>query len=522
MSYSFSNLAISLIEVFETQQNQLNDEKITVNDLLSKFASWYEKFRTAMDYGSEETIPRRAIERMLKRMLFLETNSRSIAKGLVRELIWAGYFPNATVPHSLIERVANSIDLHLKLKDEVTKQKVLSSDKLNEFTLQILSCEIFYILLPNKEKEAVTNFMFRVLSKSIRIEDETDQTKDIQVFLAIRKSFAKDDIAFLKYKLFTQIFGRLSDENFDNVVKNFINGYKEIRFQLSYPKKERILSHIKKVTPAFLILFELLTQEKGNIKLLAKDQEVLRQRVFDICERKYRTIRGKIQRAIIRSFIFILFTKALIAFAVEGAFESIFFGRIQWLSILLNTILPPTIMGVVGVMIRTPSEQNSQFIFTDVQKLLFEEDPVIAHAVSLTIKRKAAASFKDYIFSALWIFTIMLAFGIILFFLDVLHFNILSKSIFIFFIAIISFLSYRIYQTANSYTVFKKQNILTPVFEFFFIPIIRVGRQLTEGFSQINFLLLVIDFIIEAPFKGLMGFFEQWFMFVANKREELE
>ena len=522
MSYSFSNLATSLINVFEIQQNQLNDEKITVNDLLSKIASWYEKFRTAMDYGSEETIPRRAIERMLKRMFFLETNSKSIAKGLVRELIWAGYFPNATVPQSLIEAVANSIDLHIKLKDEVTKQKVLSSDNLNEFILQILSCEIFYILLPNKEKEAVTNFMFRVLSKSIRIEDETDQTKEIQIFLAIRKSFARDDIAFLKYKLFTQIFGRLTEVNFENVVKNFINGQREIKTQLSYPKKERILSHVKKITPAFLILFELLTQEKGNIKLLAKDQEVLRQRVFDICERKYRTIKGKIQRAIIRSFIFILFTKAIIAFAVEGAFESIFLGRIQWFSITLNTILPPIIMAVVGVTIRTPSEQNSQTIFNDVQKLLFVEDPVIVSPLIIKIKAKNAVSFKDYVFSALWIFTILFSFGIILFFLNLLNFNILSKTIFIFFIAIISFLSYRIYQTANSYTVVRKQNIFTPVFEFFFIPIIRVGRQLTESFSQINFILLVIDFIIEAPFKGLIGFFEQWFMFVAAKREELE
>lgn len=522
MSYSFSNLATSLIKVFEIQQNQLGDEKITVSDLLSKIASWYEKFRTAMDYGSEETIPRRAIERMLKRMLFLETNSKSIAKGLVRELIWAGYFPNATIPHSLIEAVANSIDLHLKLKEEVAKQKALSSDKLNEFILQILSCEIFYILLPNKEKEAVTNFMFRVLSKSVRIENETDQTKEIQVFLAIRKSFARDDIAFLKYKLFTQIFGRLSDVNFENVLKNFINGYREIKTQLTYPKKERILSHVKKVTPPFLILFELLSQEKGNIKLLAKDQEALRQRVFDICERKYRTIKGKIQRAIIRSFVFILFTKAIIAFAVEGAFESIFLGRIQWLSIALNTALPPAIMAVVGLTIRTPSQQNSQTIFNDVQKLLFQEDPIITNPLIIKVKTKNAASFKDYVFSALWIFTILLTFGIILFFLNLLHFNILSKIIFLFFIAIISFLSYRIYQTANSYTVVKKQNILTPVFEFFFIPIIRVGRQLTEGFSQINFILLVIDFIIEAPFKGLIGFFEQWFMFVAAKREELE
>jgi hypothetical protein len=52
--------------------------------------------------------------------------------------------------------------------------------------------------------------------------------------------------------------------------------------------------------------------------------------------------------------------------------------------------------------------------------------------------------------------------------------------------------------------------------------VIRVGRRFTEGISQINFILMIIDFIIEAPFKGLVGFFEQWFSFLATKREELE
>ncbi len=522
MSNSFSNLAFALINVFESKDQTLNDEKVTVNPLVSRVASFYEKFRTAMDYGSEETIPRRAIERILKRMFFLEKKPKQIAQDLVRELIWAGYFPNATVSQSLTDRVASTLDLHIKLKEEISHKKIISSDELNEFILQILSCEIFHILLYNKQKEAVANFMFRVLKDQVKIEDETDQTKDIQVFLAIRKSFARDDLAFLRYKLFTQIFGRLNDMTFESTVSNFVEGFKEIKFQLTYPKKERILTYIKRVTPAFLILYELLWEEKGHIKLLAQDQEALREKVFEICDRKYRTIKGKIQRAIVRSFIFILFTKAIIAFAVEGAFESIFLGRIQWLSIFLNTIMPPTIMAAVGAMIRTPNEQNSQLIFSDVQKLLFVENPVIANAITITMKTNQRPSLKDYAFSIFWIFTIVLAFGIILFFLSRLNFNILSQAIFLFFIAIISFLSYRIYQTANSFTVVKKQNIFTPILEFFFVPIIRVGRELTEGFSQINFILLVIDFIIEAPFKGIIGFFEQWFMFVSAKREELE
>ena len=107
-------------------------------------------------------------------------------------------------------------------------------------------------------------------------------------------------------------------------------------------------------------------------------------------------------------------------------------------------------------------------------------------------------------------------------YLDRLHFNFLSQGIFLFFLAIISFLTYRIYQTANSYSVIFKQNLFTPISDFFFVPIIRVGRRLTEGITQINFILIVIDFIIEAPFKGLVGFFEQWFSYLAAKKEELE
>ena len=519
---SLSSLALRLINVFESKENQLSDEKITVNELLSKVASFYEKFRTAMDYGSEETIPRRAIERMLKRMLFLEGNSKNLADDLVRELIWAGYFPNATVPHTLIKTISDSIDMHLELRKKISEKKILGNDEANEFIIHILSSEILFILIPNKEKEAVANFMFRILAPSVTIEEESEQTKDIQVFLAVRKSFSRDDLAFLKYKLFTQIFGRLKSDNIENIDSNFELGYKEIKYQLSYPKKEKIVSHIKKSTPPFLILYEILSKEKGNIKTLVKDENIFKLKVFETCERKYKSIKRKVRTAIVRSFIFILTTKAIIAFAIEGVFESIFLGKIQWGAIAVNTVLPPMIMAGAGLMIRTPNQQNSQAIYEDIQKLMFDENPLVAKKLVLNAKTKNIRTLKDYIFSLLWFFTIFLIFGLIWVILDRLSFNILSKSIFLFFVAIISFLSYRIYQTAHSFTLIKKQNILSPLFDFFYVPILRVGRRFTEGFAQINFILLVIDFIIEAPLKGLIGFFEQWFLFVAAKREELE
>lgn len=518
----FSPLANALINAFEDKKTLETEKTISVNILVTKVASWYEKLRTSMDYGNEETILRRAIERILKRRLFLDKESKSLAEYLIRELIWAGYFKDDTVFESVIKKVSDSINLHLELKERIAKLKLTPGVDIYEFIVQLLSCEIHTILSPNKPKEAMSNFMFQILKNSIEILDDSKQTKDVQVFIAVRKSFAKDDIAFLRYKMFVQIFGRLREDTFEKTLENFSEGFNEINYQLSYPRKDRIFNFVKKTTPPFLILYELLKQEKGNIKKLVENGEEFKSEIYSICNKKYNGISNKVRTAIIRSFVFILVTKAILALSLEGTFERLFYGKVQWSAIALNTIVPPLLMVLAGLGIKTPNNDNSYAIYLDIHKLLFQENQKITENMSLKLKATSARTIKDQVFSILWLLSIILVFGIIGGILSSLHFNLLSQAVFIFFIAIISFLSYRIYQTANTYTVINKKNILTPIIDFFFVPVIRVGRRLTEGITQINFILIIIDFIIEAPFKGLVGFFEQWFSFLAAKREELE
>lgn len=519
---SFSSMAEALIKAFEVKPVVDTQKKITVNILVSKVAAWYEKFRTAMDYGNEETILRRAIERILKRMLFLDADPKSLAEDLVREIVWAGYFADSTVPESIILDVASSIKLFLKLKESILSKRLLPNENVTEFIIQLLSCDIDFILKPNKEKEAMTNFMFRIFRDTVEITDDSKQTRDVQVFIAVRKNFARDDVAFLRYKLFSQIFGKLTEENFDHVLENVASACKEIKYQLNYPRKDRIFNHVKKKTPAFLVLYDILMQERTGVKLLVKNNEEFKDRVFADCNIRYKRIKGKITTAIIRSFVFILVTKAVIALFIEGTFENLFYGQIQWAAMGVNIVVPPMLMVIVGLSIKTPGDKNSAKIFSDIQKLLFEENPQLIIPLSLKLKPDTTHSMKDFIFSILWILSNLLVFGLILTALMRLHFNPLSQAIFLFFIAVISFLTYRIYQTANIYTVVAKQGLISPIIDFFFVPVVTVGRRFTEGIAQINFLLIIVDFIIEAPFKGLVGFFEQWFMFVANKREELE
>ena len=115
-----------------------------------------------------------------------------------------------------------------------------------------------------------------------------------------------------------------------------------------------------------------------------------------------------------------------------------------------------------------------------------------------------------------------LSFGAIIYILTRLHFNFISEVIFIFFLAIVSFLSYRIALLAHVYTVGEKQGMGTLIVDFLFMPVIRVGRKLTQGIAKINIFLMLFDFFIEAPFKFLFAFFDQWFYFLHAKTEELE
>lgn len=516
-----SPLANAVVSVFERQDAANNEPKITVNRFLSEIASWYERFRNSMDIREDEVILRAAIERILRRRILLGGKGETIAEPLLRELIWARYFPNNTIPESTIQKTAHIINLYLALRSNVILRKGIKEQIITEWTLQLISCHIAKLLSPNVEKNTVSNLMFHILKDSLEIHDDAEDTKNVQVYLAVRRAFAKDDIAFLRYYLFEQIFGTLTDETLEMTQRNFVKGYEEIEKQLNYPLKEKIYMFAKKQTPIFFILEDVLRKEGKNFRHLITDPEAFAQDVFAACDFRYKGIKRKVRTAIVRSVIFLLITKALFALGVEGTYERVLYGQVMWGTIAINTGIPPLLMIVVSLFIKTPGKDNSERILEKIKTVLFVEHPHITHTAKLLVHPPKKRSVTGYIFAGLGLVAFILSFGFIVWVLTKLHFNILSQLIFIFFVTVVSFLSYRINTTAHMYSIEAKQGLLTPFIDFLIIPIVRVGMYLTEGISQINVIIYIFDFLIEAPFKGIFGFFEQWFSYLHAKREDL-
>jgi hypothetical protein len=522
---SLSRLSNLLISSFEREEIK-NQTKtgINVNRLVSEIATWYEKFRNAMDYREEEVVRRAAIERILKRRFIFSFgggNGQKIGPILMRELLWARYFPDASISDEEIKKVSDVIDLYLELREQLLARQHDLKIKIDPLIYELLSSHLEVMLNKSKDVELISNFIFHLLHERIIVKDDTQENRDIQVFIAVRRAFAKDDIAFLRFHLFEQYFGRLTEGNVHKIASNFTKGYMELERQLNYPLKERIVSYVKKQLPPFLIFAEILRKERGGTRALIDNPQKFRDAVFATAQSRYKTISKKVRTAIIRSVIFILLTKFIFAFSVEATYDNIVVGHIQWNALIVNIVAPPILMIIASLFIRTPDINNTKRIYDKIMNILFVDKPELDRPLVISLKPDKRNPILNLIFTLLWWGSFVFIFYYMIHFLAELKFSPASQGIFVFFVAIIAFLTYRINQTAYSYTVFVRQNFLSPVWDFFFTPIIKAGRRFTEGIAQINIFIYIFDYLIETPFKELFGFLEKWFFFLQTKREEL-
>ena len=518
-----TNISQLLIAAYDRDYSQIYDRTISVNPVVADLATWYEKFRTAMDYREDEVILRSTIERILKRRLILGGNGHTTAAPLIRELVWARYFPDSSVPESIVFKVAHTIDLYRKLEEEINKKHRVNRALVNEWTLHLMSSEIEHCLKPNDEKDLMCNFIYSIFKDKVNISDDSEEVKNIQTFIAVRRSFANDDVAFLRYHLFKQYFGTLTEHNLEKISTHFMEAYREFSDHFKYPAKDKIYSYIKNQTVPFLILDDVLRKNRGKNFSLTADEDRFNMSIIDACASRYKSVSGKVRRAIIRSVIFIFFTKAIFALFVEGSFERFLYGRVLWSSITLNTLTPPLLMVLVGIFIQTPSRENSFRIRDKINTLIFDENPTLDKPLTVRKKPNKTDPLLWGVFLLLWLTTFALSFGGIIFILSKFEVNPLSQAVFIFFLAIVSFVSFRINRTAHMYILKdKKENLRSIFFDFFFMPFIKVGQKLTMAVSQINIILFIFDFIIETPFKGIFAFFEQWLLFLRTQREKLD
>jgi hypothetical protein len=504
-----------------------DDTKIKVNQALSKVSLIYEKLRNVVDYNDEHLLRKNAIFRILKRLIVIERRDEDLGKLLLQELIRINYLPNNTVPESRAKEVDIIIRRYLFLDSIISQYyKTRVGFKLLFWFLQIASCEIEEILFDFNQRKALTLAMLRVLKRDVELPiDINERDQNILFNLTVLRSLLKSDEVILYYYLLTEFYPELFASEINkgkmvDLITNWVSTKAKMDYYLYHPLRYKLGRISKKYGIYFVILRDVLQNNQDQIDQIITHPRLLEEKISEVCEKRYKEIRIKVVRAVIRSIIYIFITKMTLALLIEVPIDYILEQGLNYYSLLINILFPPFLMFVISLFIRLPRKRNTEKIIKEVKEIVYQHEEIEKR---FHIRSKTGrSSFTNFFFNLFYFITYGITFGVVVWFLIKLDFNILSGTIFIFFLCLVSFFAITIRLRARELIVLdSKEGIINFLFDLFTLPIVRMGQWLSIKLSKINIFVFFLDFVIEAPLKIILEVVERWFSFVREKKEEI-
>jgi len=520
----------ALIETLKSiKPRQKPDElsRIEVSQTVSLFALTYEKMRNAVEFREDHLILRAAIERILKRRLALNPKGEDEAENLLRELLWARYFDNGSLGKNNIEEIQKIINVYLKIRKKLIvgrpgKYQVY----LNDFIFDLLTSEIEETLTLEKSQKKATQtfYIYQVLRKKIKIEELTELQKDAIFLAALEKIYRKSDRAHQRYHLLTIFYQPLSsysDHELEKLIPKLPEIFSKIDSFINSPYIDVVSKFIKKNLPPFLILFEVLDKKLNEAEVIFSNFDRLKTEVDYICREKYQQLSIKVRNLAFRAFIYIFLTKMLFALILEFPLSKYIYGFVDFHSIIINTLFPPILMALIVLSFKIPDEENTKRIFLRLVEIINKDQSFEKEINLFTKKTKIKKPILIFGFTIFYSLTFIITFSLIYEVLTQLNFNLISQAIFIFFVSVVTFFSYRIKQSVNEIKLSEKESVFSPLIDFFFMPILSLGKFFSQEIARLNFFIFIFDFIIESPFKLIFEIVEEWISFVKKRKEEI-
>lgn len=530
-----SSAVQSLLASYRTEQEKqeagATQETIRVGEVLGSIAFVYERIRNAIEYKDEHLLRRSAIERILRRQ-FWERPSRDpevVAKSLIRELIWARYLKNDTLPKSKIKETAKTLIKYRRLLGLILTGQPYEGQVANEWRkwlVGIVSCEIeealssslFYV-------DALSEAMYTWFRQNFNWQDDqpSSEEKEIQIFIAVYRSLPKADDPRLRYYLLKRLYPdwkRASDELIKKVAEDLFATRREIEQWLDFPRQRRLYRFVQKHTTPFQILRNIIEGNPRSIQEIIVDPKRLEEKIREICHHRYAQIGERVNRGVLRSVIYIFVTKVLLAIIMEVPYELYVVEEIKPLPLAMNILFPPALMFLVGLTIRRPDEANTERIVSRLKGFIYSKAEEEKMSFSLVPVKRGWLT--ERIFFVIYGLLSLLIFGGIAYGLFKLHFNIVSAVIFFVFLSLVLLFGFRVRFIASEIIVTgKKEGLLSHLLTNLSLPLLNLGVWLSEILSQLNFLMILMDFLIEAPLKSIIEVVEEWTSFIRERREEV-
>jgi len=548
--------------IYESQNREEEHEddnipRIKVSSLISKLSFFYEKVRNAVDYKEDHLLRKNAISRILRRQIVIEgvlrnVDSAVVSEQLLIELIRGSYLPNDHIPEIKISEIAGILEKYIRLKNkfiseinadlnlrtDINKAKDLikKKNKIIYWILTLAACEIEENLSPNSINRTMAESLRSFLSNNLKLPEALPYNDDlqIQIRLSVGRTFSKLDTSLLSSVLFGHYHeewkkigtsGKISEED-DKKIENIAVGLDMLKEKIEYQLKHPLVKQLDRITRVYSLYFSILfeTIEADPVKAYQELQRGEAGFVFlvrKVCERKYQKAKDRLWRVAMRSIIYIFLTKSVFVFLIEVPAIKLFGEPLNIISLAINVCFPAILLFVIVFMTHKPGENNTKKIINGVKEIAFLSDE---RKQPIVLRKPIQHNWlKNGIFGLVYAASFCVSIYFIVWVLSAINFNWVSIIIFLFFLAFVSFFSIITTKGVKELVIVeRKENLFTFLRDLFCMPIILVGRWLSEEFSKVNVFIFLFDFIIEAPFKVLVEIGEDWSRYVRERRDNLQ
>lgn len=534
-----------LIQQYQTWHQSLRPREgvptIHVDEVASAVASFYEKIRGVVEWKEEHLLRRSAIERILKRRLFLparlvpqrkEAGQKSgdeVAEPFVLELIRGGHFPNDRIEETKIEDVKKALNKYLFILENSRSSKKKLKIQLQDWLLDLASCEVEEILSPPLKEKALIEYMTELMQERIEVSERRifsksmpKQKKETQVYIACQRTLFKLDSPIISYYLLKRKYPRwhnLPEDEIGTISRDIYLIWEEIEKDLKHPLAEKFYKICERYDTAYLILGDIISQKPQESQKILQNPEVLECSIKEAYQKRLLKLKGRMSRAALYSTVSIFVTKILVALAIEVPFDKYVLGEFSYQSLGFNVLIPPLLMFFLVLTIRPPKKENLNRVIIEVMKIVRKSEKKDIYTIKPARKRGLISNF---IITLIYFLTFFASFGVIVWGLNRLNFGILSIIIFLMFFSLIAFAGVKIRGRAKELQIVEeKGRFLTFLTDSVSLPFIRVGKWLSAQWVKYNIVLVLITALIDMPFQLFTEFLEQWRTFLKEKKEEI-
>jgi hypothetical protein len=508
------NLLAFFVEKEAPKRSTGSEDAIEIYSATQQVDSAYERFRNLLDPGDEDVLRRKAIGRFINLRWELSSDPEKFALALLKDLARGHYIPVNT---SRI--LGTSIAVVLKRAVCFIKH---NNQNVPKWFLPMVAVEVDRIIYPREGDDALVYFFFEEVEKKTIWKDDTIDVEDknTQLFLACHRVLAKTDEAELFWHLYRTAEPswqeeELNDDKMNLVVKNFAHLQQEIETALYSPMSVRVLRRLHSPAVPYRILRDVLRQP--NATVILANNELLATSVRDLLMRRIKKTEKQMLKRVWHAAAFLFLTKSVLAIATEIPYE-IFLGGVRYFPLMINLLFPSTLLFLMAGTVVRPGNDNTERMVKLVQNIVARDNSL----PEVRIPSVEGKSFRKTMFAAFYALTAVVSVVVMVWVLNLMDFSLLGGFYFIMFLALVSFLGLRLRSAMRDFRVItKKQGLSSFVVDFLTVPIIDFGRELSMRATQINIFLFIMDALIEAPFKVVLGLIEEWFSFVRERKEDL-